>query len=85
MSYGASAFYLIALLFAMTGIYKIKKSDNILPGGTWLPVSVLIVALYQCFVAALICLIHIPVNIISIGIFDLLLGGGLWFYIVKKS
>ena len=30
-------------------------------------------------------MIHIPVNIISMGIIDLLTGGLLWFFIVKKK
>lgn len=52
---------------------------------TWIVLLLILMNCYHTFWAAILNVIHIPVNIISMGIIDLLTGGLLWFFIVKKK
>ncbi|MBQ9608468.1 MAG: hypothetical protein IJV15_03380 [Lachnospiraceae bacterium] len=81
----AACFYIICMLAAVSGFYLYKKTDNKLYAGTWLPVTFLTLMGYQTFVAGIINLIHIPVNIISIGLFDLIPAVILWIFIIKNK
>lgn len=80
-----SVFYTISLAFCMTGVFRMKKSENVLYGAAWIPVSALLVTFYQCLFAALGTILHIPVNLLSVGIADGILGCILWYWIVKKK
>lgn len=81
----ASLFYFIALIISISGIFFVKKSEKELFGATWLPVSALLLTLYQCLFAGIFTIVHIPVNLVSIGITDLLLGIVFYYYIIKKK
>lgn len=61
------------------------KSERKQTGMTWIALLLILMNCYHTFWAAILNVIHIPVNIISMGIIDLLTGGLLWFFIVKKK
>lgn len=84
-SFFISFFYVISFTVCMSGIFKIRKSDNVLYGAAWIPVSALLVTFYQCLFAALGTVLHIPVNLFTVGIADGLLGFVFWYCIMKKK
>ncbi len=81
----ASIFYTMVLVAGIAGLYKIKKSNKVQYGAVWIPVSALLLTFYQCLLAAIFSIVHIPVNIVSVGIGDFVLSIVLWFFIVKKK
>ena len=81
----AALFYFVAYVGAVSGIYKIKKSNKKLYGITWGAVSIVGMNCFQVFVAAILNLIHIPVNCVSIGVFELAVGVVCWYEIIKKK
>lgn len=81
----ASLLYFIATVALIFGIYKIKKSEKTLFGITWGAISIIAVTCFQVFTAALLNLIHIPVNIISVGILNLIPAVWMWYRIIKKQ
>ncbi len=81
----ASILYLISLLALFGGFFLMKKSDKKLYAVTWLPLSAVAIMCYQTLIAALLDLLHLPVNIISIGIFNLLLGSVCWYVIFRAE
>lgn len=85
VSIAASFFYVVALAACIFGVYRIKKSNKVLYGAVWIPISALLVTCYQCLLAAIGTILHIPVNIISVGMGDLIIAGVLWYFILKKK
>lgn len=81
----ASIFYLISLFALLSGFFLIKKSENKLYFITWMPLSAVAIMCYQTLVAALLDLVHLSVNIISVGILDLLLGAVCWYIILRTK
>lgn len=63
MTIPASLLYFAATVALISGVYKIKKSEERLYGITWGAVSIIAVTCFQVFIAAVLNLIHIPVNI----------------------
>ena len=82
---GTTIFYGIAVLALLSGAFFCYKSERKQAGMTWIALLLILVNCYHTFWAAILNVIHIPVNIISMGIIDLLTGGLLWFFIVKKK
>lgn len=78
-------FYGIAVLALLSGAFFSYKSERKQAGMTWIALLLILMNCYHTFWAAILNVIHIPVNIISMGIIDLLTGGLLWFFIVKKK
>lgn len=81
----ASVFFVTAWFCLTSSIWCYKKSQKKLDGAAWIPAVILLTTCWHVFIAALINLVKIPVNIITIGIFDLLAGGILWFKIYKAK
>lgn len=78
-------FFLIAWLTGVSGLYFWKKTQKKLYGVTWMGIVCVASLCFHVLVAALINIIHIPVNVISIGIADLLCGVWFWYRIIKKG
>lgn len=85
ISIPASVLYFGATMALILGVYQIKKSEKRLYGITWGAISIIAVTCFQVFTASILNLIHIPVNIISIGIFNLLPAVWMWYRIIKKQ
>lgn len=81
----ASILYLVSLLALFSGFFLMKKSDKKLYAVTWLPLSAVAIMCYQTLTAALLDLVHLPVNIISIAIFNLLLGAVCWYVVFRAK
>ena len=92
----AMIFYLGSLAVLFSGFFffpKTKKeqesvdaSGAVRPfyGMTWLPLTGILIECYNAFVAAIMNLMHIPTNLVSIGILDLAAGVCFWI-LIKKS
>lgn len=80
-----SCFYLIAAFGLAVGFCIIEKGDKKLFAGTMIPVAFISLMGYQTFVAGIINLLHIKVNIITLGLFDLCAAVVLWFFIIAKK
>lgn len=78
-------FHILAFFICLTGVYFFKKSHRVLNGMVWMVLSILIVMCLGSVAAGVINFLHIPVNIYSMGVIYLLLGGVLWFYIKKAG
>ena len=84
-SIAASLFFIVAWGALASGIYFSKKSEKKLDAVTWVVADILVTTCWHVLVAAVINLLKVPVNIITIGIFDLCAGAVLWFRIYKSK
>ncbi|MGN0151441.1 MAG: hypothetical protein ACI39Q_03115 [Wujia sp.] len=80
-----SVVYILELFALLSGGYMYRKSENRLHGATWIPVTALAVMGYQTLMAAVLSLVHLPVNIVSIGICDLLAALALWWCVLRTG
>lgn len=64
----ASILYLIGFIAFFVTLFLLKKSEKKLNGVMWLVLTLIIEMCWGAFVAALINIVHIPVNICSMGI-----------------
>lgn len=79
-----SIFYCITFCLAMGTFWFIKKSKQKLNGMAWTGVSFMLVLCYQVLIAGIYSLIHIRVNLLSIGLSNLLVCV-VWTYALKKK
>ncbi len=61
-------FYCVAFVSAYIEILLYKKTDRTVPLLGWLPATFLLLTCYQCLVAAVINIIHIPITTWTLGI-----------------
>lgn len=63
-----------------------QKSEKPLPIMIWIPVSLVAAMCFHTFAAGIISILHIPVNLVSIGLIDLAVGlaGGYQIWRTKK-
>ena len=85
LSPGLSVFYLISVAILFSGLFLFKKSDRPLKSATWFIASMMLFLCINVFAASIINLIHIPINLLTMGIFNCIAGGGLWFLILVKN
>lgn len=81
----SSVFYLLTTALLCVGFLLWKKSEDKLHMATWLPVTFIGLMGYQTIVAGIIGLVKIPINIISIGMFNLIPGVAIWVAIMKRK
>ncbi len=85
MMIGASVFFAISTLALCTGFLAIKKSEKKIHIASWLPATIIGLMGYHTMIAAIINLLSIPVNIISIGIANLIPAIVCWIIVIKKK
>lgn len=79
----ASILFFISCIALFGGCFLYKKTEETLNGVKWLGICSVAIMCFWTLVAGIICLLHIPVNIISIGIVNLVAGGLLLFKVIK--
>lgn len=84
-SYAASIFFGLAVLALYAGAFLWKKEEDRVSGLEWAIVLVVLLGCYHTFAAAVLDIVHIPVNIWSVGVCDLLAGAFFWWQILKKK
>ncbi|MGN0482394.1 MAG: hypothetical protein ACI4HI_02465 [Lachnospiraceae bacterium] len=81
-----------SMIFAVTawgslasGAFVIRKSEKKQNIVTWAALILVLITCFHVAAAALMQLIHIPINILSMGMLDLLAGFFFWYQILKKK
>ncbi|RGG49843.1 hypothetical protein [Roseburia sp. AF20-18LB] len=82
---GSTAFFVAAVILVWSSIFGLYKSEEKQTGVTWIVMLLILLNCYHTFWAAVLDLVHIPINIISIGIIDMITGGIVWFFNWKKK
>ena len=82
---GSTAFFVAAVIIVWSSIFGLYKSEEKQTGVTWIVMLLILLNCYHTFWAAVFDLVHIPINIISIGIIDMITGGIVWFFNWKKK
>lgn len=85
VSLAASIFFVVCYFVLAGGAYFYKKSEEKFYGITWIALIFLMIQCYHAFLAAILNVIHIPVNLVTFGIFDLVAGAAFWFLIYKRK
>lgn len=81
----ASILYLAAMLALTIGVFCYRKSNVKLGGLVWSGISVVTVMAYGAILSGIMTLVHIPVNIISMGILFLITAVFIFFLIHKEG
>lgn len=63
-----SIFFIVAFVLLFLGVFQYKKSNNQLNGVSWLMISFVAILCYGAMTAGLINMIHIPINIFTVGV-----------------
>lgn len=77
--------FVISFLILWSGLLIIKKSDKKENVFVWGPIMFMGILCYHALIAGVINLINIPINILSLGIADLLFGVIIWWIIIKND
>ena len=85
MGYFATFFYAAAWLFLMSGFLCFRRNEKTEELATWAGVTIYLSICFHVFFAAILCLIHIPLNLYVFGILDLIVGGLFWFFSKKRG
>lgn len=81
----SSILYFISCTVLFGGCFLYKKKEETLAGVKWLGICIVAIMCFQTLVAGIIWLLHIPVNIISIGIGNLVAGALLLLKVRKDK
>ena len=85
MSIVYSTFYAIAWLSIVSGLYFYKKSSQSMAGIIWIPMVIIASMCIQTFTAGILNIVMIPVNLISIAVCEIVMGGFLWYRIIHNK
>lgn len=85
VSLAASIFFVLCYLVLAGGCYFQKKSDEKFCGMIWLALIFVMIQCYHAFLAAILNVIHIPVNLVTFGIFDLAASVYFWLPVYRKK
>ena len=80
-----SLFYLFTYFSAFFGVFVFKKSDKKLNFLLCIPICFMVMMLYTAFFAGIIDIVHIPINLVSLGIGNILFSAGLCIYSFKTK
>ncbi|MDR0851632.1 MAG: hypothetical protein LBN36_03980 [Clostridiales Family XIII bacterium] len=80
----AALFYIITYFALTCGVYLYAKSEQKQNAFLWIPVSLLLCECYSAVIAGLLSLVHIPVDLVSIGIAYLIAAALLFFRIRRQ-
>ena len=81
----ATIFYCVTFIFLFSSLFFIKKTEKKLNVLVWIAVALMSICGFQVFVAALINLIKVPVNIISLGFVNGIAGAFFWYQVRKNN
>lgn len=85
MDFIASIWYILSFGLLFAGSFFYKKSDKKMNGIVWIPVHVMAISCYHAFVAAIFSLVHVPVNLWTLGLVNALSGLGIFFLTKRKK
>lgn len=79
-----SVFYILTYLLLFSAFISVKKSDNKLNFVVYMPIYIMLMMLFSTFFAGIIDIIGIPVNLVTLGIGNLIGTMCISLYIFKK-
>lgn len=85
MSILSSFVFVIGYLILLGSVLAIPKSNKALSGIAWLSIGIVGMMCFHTLIAGIIHICCIPVNILSLGIIDVTIGGLLWYKIKKQK
>ena len=80
-----SVFYILTYLLLFSAFILVKKSDNKLNFVVYMPIYIMLMMLFSTFFAGIIDIIGIPVNLVTLGIGNLIGTMCISLYILKKG
>ncbi len=80
-----SVFYILTYLLLFSAFISVKKSDNKLNFVVYMPIYIMLMMLFSTFFAGIIDIIGIPVNLVTLGIGNLICTMCISLYILKKG
>ena len=80
-----SIIFLIGVIALFVGVVCWQKAEEPCSGVKWLAICIVAIMCFHTMAAGIMGVLHIPINIISIGMLDLAAGGGLLFHSKKKG
>ena len=81
----SSVFFVVSVILLYMGIFRIKKSENPLNGVIWVMMNFISLLCWGAFCGGIINMLHIPVNIVSMGVIYLASAAVLFFKIKKDG
>lgn len=84
-SYGATVFFGISALALYAGALLWKKEETRASALEWMVLLFVLLGCYHTFAAAVLDIVHIPVNVWSVGVCDLIPAGFFWYVIIRKK
>lgn len=85
LSIPLSCFYVCAVLAFLSAAFCFKKAEKKQNAMVWVPVVLIGFLCLNALVAGVISLVHIPINLLSMGIMNLLAAVLMWVWIIKKK
>lgn len=80
-----SVLYLVAFIYLFAGAYRYQKSKERLYAIAWIGNILVLITCYHVAVAGVIGILHIPVDLISISVADILIGSLIWYRNIKTK
>lgn len=80
-----SVFFLVAELWITLGMFFYPKKKDKAVGCTWMIAIIVLLNCFHVLTAAIMTLARIPVNIVSAGVLDFLMGSFFWYVIIRKK
>lgn len=84
-SIGASVFFGIAVLALYAGAFLWEKEEERVSALEWAVILAVLLGCYHTLAAGILDLVHLPVNIWTVGVCDLFPAGFFWWRIIKKK
>lgn len=84
-SYWASLLFIVGAGGLLSGAFLVKKSEEKKSALEWMILLAIMIGCYHALFAGVVNLVHIPVNIISVGLGDMLPAACLWYRIIKTK
>lgn len=84
-SIAASIFYIVSFVALYVSMFWFRKSEKSLNGTVWLVLTFLTVICWQTLLAGILDILHIPVNIWSVGVTNLLSAAAAFIYQRKRK
>ncbi|EOT28306.1 hypothetical protein C805_00448 [Eubacterium sp. 14-2] len=81
----SSVFFVVSVSLLYVGIFRIKKSENPLNGVIWVMMNFISLLCWGAFCGGIINMLHIPVNIVSMGAIYLVSAAAVFFKIKKDG
>lgn len=79
-----TVWFLAGFLILYLSIVCLKKSEKTQNLFSWCIMAVIIIMCYQAFIAAVMNLLKIPINLWTVGMGEIALGGYIWWNIYRK-